>query len=1339
MSYCIKYLSIFVLIAIALTSLIPLQAAAVSSSSYRAPIDPLEKISLELLNEYYSIDEAKVVSADSVGYGDPLVINVGCSSCKPVLIVAGRNAIELIKSTVAKLRYYIPLPNGAVVAYATASRDQVLELAKNPYVYSIIPSPRVDELLGLSNDRFRAMALDEDRVVESSQLGSEVGLFSGLKVQGVIDAWREYNVSGEGVVVGVVDTGIDYSNPELGLDALARDLNGLPMTMVMDEHLALTKNVAVRNATGYLNTSGAVVIYFSTMYSGYYGVLRLYATSVTVDWYVGNLTSLSGVYKFGLFEWFFQDGLTGYYVRVLVPTVLIDTTTPGVYDAVVFDLSTAFYSLSTTMRSLESSVLGRAYWRIPDPSWLDYSFADEPVFKFGGSELVGRDFDGDGVLDFSLGVISGYYFDSYGLAKSIVQYPYVYPGEPGVYVGLDPGGEYVALFTDYHGHGTSVATVIGARGKLNYTTPYYGGALYKLYGVAPKVKVAGGTGFWFGDLIPPEYWLAGWDWVYDPELEALYPIPAGVRRADVVSNSWSYINLAKWAHQAQGMDYMSAVFGQIVAVNMLIGHNATIVFAAGNYGPGYTTITAPGADLLIIEVAASTLFEYFQVYAPSYVPGYADDIVPFSSRGPSALGYPKPDVAAIGAWEMAGVRTINGRGYGVVGYNEGFGPGLTLFGGTSEATPFTSGMLALAIEACLSKYGYIPSPVELKVLAKSSADDLGYPGLQQGSGRMNAYKLVKAVVDGGFKAYVFEGAQSAFVENYLNLYGWLAYYVSSMLVDTAHYAVVPPGGSAEFTLAIEGEGGVSISATSYTAVRELTLFSGVYRYATMFLGVPKWLIADADYVEVYVAYQNVSYSAPYYRMNPPSNEYMIRVDVFDYYGGKYYRLNTEARTSTVAMITVGSVKDRVKGDLVVRLRPSPYITATTPPVLARVVVRAYKEAPSTIIQFTPGTLLVNGSAVVRGVVNVPGGFAPGVYEYKVKVETPSGVIVLPVTVVVPAVIDGASKVLLGATRSKAPYDSYTPLGLADPVNNPRTEAIDWRIVPFIVTGGDVSGVLMAFAWSSGAATSPDVLVVPPGGAFLPTGLDQSFAAYKLAARVGFVYNPSSIDQMRGILRLYAPVKWSIPLRYTEALYFYTASPTPTSMSETVYPMPIFKAYSLPGLYRVMIAYNSYSGLKLFDSYGLSLVPIRALQEVVANGDGSYSIKASFTAPSYGPLLGSSIYVFSDGYIDVPSGSFSDAVLGVYRLRRGLELMQVDVLTYPGFFLGIGMGYSRVDVAYNVVAYDVAEVETSLILREYAWHASGYYYYNSTIAGLVISEYLYPAVVTVSTIVEPPTS
>ncbi|MCS7128876.1 MAG: S8 family serine peptidase [Desulfurococcaceae archaeon] len=1339
MSYYMRYLSIFVLIAVVCASLTPLQAIAVNSSSYRAPIDPLEKISLELLNEYYSVDEAKVISADSVGWGDSLAVNVGFNACKPVLIAASSNAIGLIKSTVAKLKYYIPLPNGVTVAYAMASRDQVLELAKNPYVYSILPSPRIDELLGLSNDRLKAMALGEERAFEASQSGSGLGLFSGLKLQGVVDAWREYNVSGRGVVVGVVDTGIDYSNPELGLESLARDLNGLPMTIVMDEHLALTKNIAVRNATGYLNTSGAVVVYFSTMYSGYYGVLGLYATNITIDWYVGNLTSLSRVYKFGLFEWFFQDGLTGYYVRVLVPTVLVDTTTPGVYDAVVFDLSTAFYLLSTTMRSLEIGVLGRAYWRAPDPLWLDYSFADEPVFKFGGRELVGRDFDGDGILDFSLGVISGYYFDSYGLAKSIVRYPFVYLSEPGVYVGLDPRGEYVALFTDYHGHGTSVATVIGARGNLNYTTPYYGGTVYKLYGVAPRVKIAGGTGFWFGDLIPPEYWLAGWNWVYDPELEALYPVPAGVRRADVVSNSWAYINLAKWAHQAQGMDYMSAVFGQIVAVNMLIGHNATLVFAAGNYGPGYTTISAPGADLLIIEVAASTLFEYFQVYAPSYVPGYADDIVPFSSRGPNALGYPKPDVAAIGAWEMAGVRTINGRGYGVRGYNEGFGPGLTLFGGTSESTPFTSGMLALAIEACLSKYGYIPSPVELKVLAKSSADDLGYPGLQQGSGRMNAYKLVKAVIDGGFKAYVLEGVQSAFIENYLNLYGWFAYYIASMLVDTAYYAVIPPGGSSEFTLVVEGRGNVSLSTTSYTAVRELTLFSGVYRYATMFLRVPKWLISDADYVEVYVAYQNVSYSAPYYRMNPPSNEYMIRVDVFDYYGDKYYRLNTEARTSTVAMITVGSVRDRIKGDLVVRLRPSPYITAATPPVLARVVVRTYRETPSTIIQFTPRTLSINGSAVVRGVVNVPRGFAPGVYEYKVKVATPSGVIVLPVTLVVPAVIDGTSKVLLGATRSRAPYDSYTPLGLADPVNSPRTEAIDWRIVPFIVTEGDVSGVLMAITWSSGAATSPDVLVVPPGGAFLPTGLDQSFAAYKLAARVGFVYNPSSVDQMRGVLRLYAPVKWSIPLRYTEVLYFYTASPTPTSMPETVYPMPVFKTYALPGLYRVMIAYNSYSGLSLFDSYGLSLVPIKASQEVVANGDGSYSIKASFIAPSYGPLLGSSIYVFSDGYIDVPSGTFSEAVLGVYRLSRGPVLTQVNVLTYPGFFLKIGVGYNKVDVAYNVVVYDAAEIETSLVLREYVWHASGYYYYNSTIAGLVISEYLYPAVVTVSTVLEPPTS
>ncbi|MGC9181838.1 S8 family serine peptidase [Thermogladius sp.] len=1278
--------------------------------SQAANLPPSRVTDVKSLLEVFDSPSPKVVDAQEPGV--QVVTSGGSQVYKPFILVAYKQALSYVREY-AKIKYYVPLPNGVVVAHVAVSREGLVKLAGLPGVLSIMPSPSLEELFS-DQARLKSMAFEDKSPSQVAGSGG-YGTFSSLDVLGVKREWSTYGYKGKGVIVGIVDTGVDFTNPELGLDAVARDSSGTPLVVVNDEHIALTPITVVRDANGYLNTSGAIVPVFSTLYSGLYGYPYVYEVKVTVN-YTAPPVSKSGVYKFGFLEWFFSDSLTGYYVRVRVPTLLVDADTPGVYNAVMFDLSSAFYALSGTMRSLEDSRLGTVLWAAPKPAWLDNSFNDEQLFKLGVNDVVGRDFNGDGIIDFGVGVIAGAYIDSYGLADYTYSYPTFTFGQPGEYPGLDPNGKYVAILTDWEGHGTSVATVIAARGRLNYTG--YGG-VYKLYGVAPEAKLSAGTGFFFGDLIPVEYWLGGWDWVYDSTYDALFPVPSGVRRADIISNSWGYINLARWGHQGPGMDYLSAFFNQIISVNLLINHNVTIVFAAGNYGPGYTTISAPGADLLMIEVAASTNMEYFRLYG--FPPGYSGDIVPFSSRGPNALGYPKPDVAAVGAYEWAGVRTVDGRGYGVRGYNEGAGGGLTLFGGTSEATPFTSGVLALGVQAYVSKYGYVPSPIELKVLLKSSTNDLKYPALEQGSGLVDAYKLVSTILSGGMTAYLTQPIASAFTENYANVYGSYTGVIAGMLADTALYAVVPPGSTYDFTINLKGQGPAFARAVWYQLVREVPVYSGVYYYTTRYFVLPRAYFADADYVEFYIVFQNLSYAPPYYGRLPSSNGYMIRADAFDYYNGSLYRLTTDARVATEDRIPVGNVMQRVKGDLVLRLRPNPSVPAPTP-VVVSIVARVYKEAPSYLVSFSLPYAYVNGTGSIKGRIVVPSTQPPGVYDFKIQVYTSNKIIVIPATVVVPAVLDSTWYVRLGGFKSVLSYDSYTPVGLADPAYGRYTESLDWRMIPVYVSDPRIAGILLMARWSSGPATSLELLAQPPGGSFLPSGDLNLFSGYKLAASIGYVYNPSPSDQLSGVLRLYAPVKWSTLHAYADILAHYRITVSPTGYGETIIPVTYAYPGVLSGLYRILVAFNSYSGRLVYDPVTLEITVVRAYQVKTQTASG-LSVTAYFTAPSITfPLLGAKAYAVTDG--SVAGASLSTIPLGTRTFQDGST---ATVLEGQGYYLGASSNGINYYASYTVSS--ASYVETVMVLPSWTWHATGLYYYNTTSKSLVVFSIAYNAVIT----------
>lgn len=240
--------------------------------------------------------------------------------------------------------------------------------------------------------------------------------------------------------------------------------------------------------------------------------------------------------------------------------------------------------------------------------------------------------------------------------------------------------------TDDNGHGTHVASITAGTGAASDG---------KYRGVAPaaslysaKVLDANGGGAMSGVM-------AGIEWALDQGVHV--------------------INLSLGSNgPCDGTDALSTLCDEAVRQ-----HGVVLCAAAGNAGPGASTVGSPGCARWVITIGAVD---------------DTDRVTGFSSRGPTSDGRIKPDLVFPGAGIVAA--QANGTELGPI-----VAPGYIQLSGTSMATPHAAGSVALLLQA---KPELTPNQVKWALLV--TALELGEDPNAQGSGRGDVFAAYQKIL-----------------------------------------------------------------------------------------------------------------------------------------------------------------------------------------------------------------------------------------------------------------------------------------------------------------------------------------------------------------------------------------------------------------------------------------------------------------------------------------------------------------------------------------------------------------------------------------------------------------
>ena len=814
--------------------------------------------------------------------------------------------------------------------------------------------------------------------VLAQQGGPEPDMPWATEHQGATLAWAN-GFNGSGVNIQIVDTGVDFGVPDLvGQQARVTEPNspyyGWPImfdSSAMYLYFANNGNLGTDIfATSYSDTS-----FFST-------------PNATGDLWFGSriyhvvTTSKSGYYRLGylpdmnILIALANSGIT---ITDPVAILLVDEQTAGVYDTVYVDLD------------------------------YDADFTDEkPVRK--GDEIAYRDsYDyfadrwdnsswdtGDGYPDFSGGLV-------YFIADGVTPIPYsdIYASLYGYTNIIPSAGSLVAWSLEGAGqdHGTSVATTAAGSGVY-------------IPGMAPAAKIINAPLFnAYSNEI--DIWIFGvWGYDGDPTTEG--------DQAQISSNSWGISS-----YYDDGWNLLDRYLWYIV--NYVGAGKTTFLVAAGNGGPGYGTITSPYSPA-IINVGASVEMSYrsFFGYEGGRYPKYGD-IVPFSGRGPSALGLHGPDVASVGAFGLTGAPLYEA--------NNGLAA-TTLFGGTSQGTPGVAGISALVYQAYKLKYGVFPTTTLVKQYVMNGADNSNYDVFTQGSGVANASRAAdlandRAGIGVSPSYFAFGDYRGTAYSNFVKLVSPGMSYTQQVTLYNA-YSSAKTVTVSDYVLQKIGEFSYTVTTSSDKDAPMRNIHSNITAgtellKVTMLIPMSRF-DANGDSTE------DISYFLEVHDWDDKDNDNNITATA------ELNRYTIGYNTGTSVEVSVHDPLTRGHNGTVVRVRPIKGAAG----VPITIVCEFYKKVNWDWVTEAPSSLNIpsKGSATSTITLNVPANAAIGAYEVGIYIDDGTNVTVIPVTV---NVVGTGPNITFGGNYGSSSFDLYNNSfvrGMTD--WGWRAESGDWR-------------------------------------------------------------------------------------------------------------------------------------------------------------------------------------------------------------------------------------------------------------------------------------------------------
>jgi subtilisin family serine protease len=632
-------------------------------------------------------------------------------------------------------------------------------------------------------------------------------------------------------------------------------------------------------------------------------------------------------------------------------------------------------------------------------------------------------------------------------------------------MGPDPNGDFVNVYFDFESHGTSTASNAASRGVLKRDI-YQNGTLLSLPGIAPSAKIMGVKALWLGDTTFAWYYAAGFDW--DPTNFGFKY--TGVHRADIISNSWGDSDPIQDLGSTFGADLMSELADALSMPHFLDPSYPGVVMmiAGGNGGFGYGTTASPGSATLPITVGASTSYAYRSqpgLRISHEVPGSYDEVVPWSARGPTSTGEPKPDVVDVGAFGFTDQTTFTGYGNGTSSY--------TVFGGTSMATPVTAGAVALIIEEYRKTHGgATPAPDIVKAMLASTATDLSYDQFTQGAGRVDVWNAIAAAAEGHDshlpnRFYLYSSASwdsaKALLSNSwpINLQTPIP---STSSVSANWYAgIVQPGTSASTTFDIQQASHPTAQAFTYTLISTTTSRYTANSTVTWVQIPISSIPANADLMKVTLVY----HFSDFVNATSWDKRNLLLAQIYDTQfdsAGDISRITNGAPYSTTSELIVGRPLHKFQGTPAVRIVKQGPSTE----IAFELVFRYYARSSWSWVTLSPT------ANSLKATITVPSGTGPGVYGGFIAVSDNGSETLIPVSVVVPIVAGGTYQ---SSAPGNNPYTNFAVYGAYD--WSWRYEAGDWRTFAIIVPSG-VKELKIHLSWSDNQTLIEGHLTGPMG-------------------------------------------------------------------------------------------------------------------------------------------------------------------------------------------------------------------------------------------------------------------